>query len=253
MPTTTPTLVPVTAASTSTPVADGQHQPRTPAHVGNRTGHVLRGWRSAIATLVAALCMLVFIAPAPAQAMVTQAGAICSRWANTPGDGINVSFPRVSLSSREAVWLLAQAWTPDGRRYDSNWAYAQGDSDWMTPGPGRTGWTVGHHCAPRRIRSGALPARSRPQVPGRRLAPPPRRGHRPQRHWTLGIPLRRESRHPQHLVRKLTPNSPSRWLPDTAPSPERRTQDPERTPRRLGSRIGTFLWIFLTNISTLAR
>jgi hypothetical protein len=90
-------------------------------------------------TAVAALCIVVFSTPAPAQAMMTQAGSSCTRWVNTPGDGITVSFPRISLAAGEAVWLIVQAWTPDGRRYDSNWAYARGDSDWMTPGPAELG------------------------------------------------------------------------------------------------------------------
>jgi hypothetical protein len=117
MPTTTPILASVAAELPIRP---------TP---------VVRRWRTILATALATLCMLGLTAPAPAQAMITQSGAVCTSWADRPADGITVSFPRVSLAPGEAVWLIVHATTPDGRRYESNWNYAHGDSDWMTPGP----------------------------------------------------------------------------------------------------------------------
>jgi hypothetical protein len=136
--TTTQTLVPVAASFMGTPVADGQ-QARTPRHARSRAARILRRCRVAIVTAVAALCMLVLISPAPAQAMTTQSWAMCTSWTGRPADGITVSFPRVTLGPGEAVWLIVYAYTADGRQYTSNWNYAVGDSDWMTPGPAELG------------------------------------------------------------------------------------------------------------------
>jgi hypothetical protein len=134
MSTNTSTLV-SSAASSPTPIAHDHQSLPMPGRARGRADRILRRAQAAVVALVAAVCMLVLTAPAPAQAMTTQARAVCSSFGDGPAAGINVFFPRITLSAGEAVWLKVYAYTADGHVYESNWAYAQGDSDWSTPGP----------------------------------------------------------------------------------------------------------------------